>query len=122
MADLSRKKTKSSYRTVFRKARKVVKKNIVRLFIESILMLSFGSYIFIYLQKIPTNYENLEIISKMFSNYLLAFTYFYNAFKETIIIVFVFLLALLCILLFLGSFWRIIKIISKSKASKKYLK
>ena len=105
-------KKASSYRKVFRRARKVVPKNNLRLAIESLLLLVTGVFIVIFLQNISAQNDVSYLLSSTFTNYYEATILFFNAIKSTLSIFLVIMLAFLCIIIFLSSFWRIVKIIS----------
>ena len=119
MVNIVRKKKSNTYRNVFRKAKKVVKKRMYRLLIESLLMASLGIYIFLFLHKIPNDLDILNLFKDILSTYYQAIILLLEAFKETIVVILVFLLATLCICLFLGSFWRILKIFLNQKNIRK---
>lgn len=105
-------KKASSDRKVFRKGKKVIPKNNLRLAIESLLLLVSGLFIFSFLQNISFENDIIDLLSSTFDNYYQALILFFNAITSTLSIFLVIMLAFLCILLFLSSFWRIVKIIS----------
>ena len=105
-------KKASSYRKVFRKARKVVPKNNLRLAIESFMLLLTGVLTFSLLQQISAQNDVSYLLNSTFTNYYEAIILFFLAIKSTFSIFLVIMLAFLCVIFFLSSFWRIVKIIS----------
>tara|TARA_B100000700_G_C14650135_1_gene671555 strand:- start:239 stop:616 length:378 start_codon:yes stop_codon:yes gene_type:complete len=123
MSTLTKKlKKNSSYRKVFRKARTTIPKNILRLAIESLILLLAGVFIYIFLQNVSAQNDVSYLLSSTFTNYYEAISSIYKAIKSTLSILLVIMLAFLCIIILLSSFWRIVKIISMLNSRRNKLK
>ena len=111
-------KKNNSYRKVFRKAKKAYPKTVTRLAIESLLLLITGITTYLLLQTISKNNDIISLLNSTATTYYEAILSLGIAIKSTISIILVFLLACFCIIIFLSSFWRLVKLISIISSSK----
>ena len=105
-------KKNSSYRKVFSKTRKSDPRTKIRLAVESLILLVIGILLYLLLQSIALQNDVLNLLSVTLSNYYEALKILFTAFKSTISILLVLLLAFFCIIIFLSSFWRLVRLIS----------
>ena len=100
-------------RSVFRKHKKLIRKTNVRLIIEFILMMSAGIASFFLLQSIAVNYDIANLISLTIDSYQNLFVSFVKALKGSLSLILLFILGAICITLFLGSLYRLLRLANK---------
>ena len=114
MNNLQNKNKKSGLsRSVFRKDKKLIRKTNARLITESILMMSAAIGSFFLLQSIAINHDIAQLISLTIDSYQNLFVSFIQALKGSLSLLLLFMLGTICIALFLGSLYRLLRLVNK---------
>ena len=103
----------NSNKYIFKKKLSLRRKSKRRLFIESAFMLS-GSLFFVYINYlIPNKYSLLQNLSTNLNKSFILFFDLFSMLSEVFLVIFIFIFYFISLILLIGFFYRIVRIIKK---------